>query len=468
VGARRLVSADIRNFFPAISLSRVELALRRADIQSEVAGKLARFLCINGSLPMGLNSSPLIASLVAYPLDVELSELASKLDCSYTRYVDDITFSGNDLLPGRSEIELALSHHDFEMNVTKFRMSKRGQKHYVTGLSVSDPKAPHAPRKMKRRLRQELHFIGKYGLENHLLALGREEFAQQEVNRIDGMVSYIASLEPTLAGKLRDQWAKICKSEDVERSFKPRESKGIRRADWYVDESEIKTAEGTRLLAVCLAEILEPVNLSLDLVGLFAEEAGDAFGTPNAIKMIQQGLHWSEASWSQRERVVSLLAVSPVRAMVAISPIAAPAEFKTVYLRLLARLLDVAFRGADDAVVSITVEANRSKVSAPAIKGAILNCYENLERTNRRRPLEPPIARVVEKGGSPAMCVPDVLLGCLGHYAKPSADPSRVPLGVILFERLRNRFSAIFDEYAGQIHTARHPFRGWPESSGTE
>lgn len=461
VGAPLLLSADIQNFFPSISTARVELALYQAGIRPEVAGSLARFLCIDGALPLGLSASPLIANLVAQPLDVDLLALAEKSNCRYTRYADDLTFSGTTDLPSREDLEAVLKKHRFKLNKRKFRLSKRGQKHYITGLSVSDHESPHVPKKMKRHLRRELHFIDKFGIDHHLSKLKSHRTRQHQINRIDGTVSYVASIEPRLAPKLREAWARICEREQIERSFEPRPLVNLRRANWFVDETEIEKSDGTRLLALCLVDVLESDRLENDLVRLATEEAGDAFGSTSGTEMVEKGLHWADATWSQREKMVVLLSTAPIRAMVALEEIGSN-DYCDVYLRLLRRLLDTALKTADDAVVSIVVESNSSKVPAHRINSTVGDVYLQLESQNQRRPLECPSVSVESKGSRPGMCIPDVLLGAFSRYATSKVTAgSTQTLEVTLFERLRNRYSVIFDDQSGTIYHSRNPFRRW-------
>lgn len=461
VGARLLLSADIQNFFPSISTARIELALCKAGIRTEVAGSLARFFSIDGALPLGLNASPLLANLVAYPLDEDLLELAKRTGCSYTRYADDLTFSGNDCLPTRDEIEAILRRQKFRLNKQKFRLSKRGQRHYVTGLSVSDPLAPHTPRKMKHHLRRELHFIDKFGLDHHLEKLRSDNPRQQEINRIDGTVSYVASIEPRLAPILREKWTRICEREQIGRSFEPRPVVNLRRARWFIDEAEAEKPDGTKVLALCLADVLETKELETGLERLFSDEAGDAFGPRSGIEIAKKGIHWATATLSQQERVVNLLSTSPIRVMVAMEAIH-PGGYLDAYIRLLSRLLDTAMRTADDAVVSIVVESNSAKVSQPRIRDAVSDAYSLLEADNKRRPMECPTVAIESKGTTPAMCVPDIFLGALFRYAKSRAEDDQTgALAVACFERLRNRYAVMFDDQQGVVYHSRNPFRRW-------
>src|SRR5690606_21772723 len=121
--------------------------------------------------------------------------LAGRFACQYTRYADDISISG-EALPLRSDLEELLVRFGFQLNGEKFRITKRGQSHYVTGLSISDPNGPHVPKRMKRVLRQELYYSRKHGVEDHLLRIGYEAHrVQSGVNRLDGIVRYVSYIE---------------------------------------------------------------------------------------------------------------------------------------------------------------------------------------------------------------------------------------------------------------------------------
>ena len=461
LGAKRILSADIQDFFPSITQARVELALNGAGFNSSITNALARFLSIEGSLPLGLNASPLIANLVATPLDIEMSALAKQWGLTYTRYADDITLSGNGSLPTAGDIEAVFKRHFFRLNKAKFRTSKLGQKHYVTGLSVADKAAPHAPRSMKRKLRQELYYIEKFGFLDHYSKAGAGGTEQNLINRVDGMVSYVSSIEARTGRRLREDWARISRAQGLSRSFEPRSTPSLRHAYWFVDEAEIVHPDGMRLLALCLADILEPARMNMELVSLFAEEAGDAFGTADAISIIEKGLHWTQATWSQREAVVKVLSASSMRAMVAIAPLPNPKDYASVYLRLLAKLLKTMLKTADDATVALYIEENRSKVSEVGVRSAVASVYAELTARNQRRPLQAPDVEVLAKGATPCSCVPDTMLGALQRYALSRSEHGDSGLAVILFERLRTRYSVIFDEHANKIHHHRVPFPRW-------
>jgi RNA-directed DNA polymerase len=460
LGARRLLGVDIKDFFPSIKIGRIELALRESGIHEDVAKQLSLFLTINNELPLGLNSSPGIANLVSHKMDVEFTRMADEIGCVYTRYADDITFSAVNELPSKDSITKILHKNGFALNKSKYRESKRGQRHYVTGLSVADKSAPHVPRKMKRRLRQELFFIKKYGLENHVDRLHGEPALQGVVNRIDGTVSYVVSIEKKMSEALRNEWADICSKENVGRSFSPRPYLELRDSYWFVDEAEILLSDGSRLLAVCATEVFNLEYFEKKLSGLFEEEAGDPYGHGSPETMRSKGLHWVSANVSQRERAVRLVSVFPSRSFIAMDLLRSGQSYLDTYLKLLKATVDVAFRTADDAVVHLFIEANSSKASDKSMIGCIHDIYSMLEERNGRRPLQAPDIKVVAKGFRPALVVPDIILGAFGGYIQAAHDVAgnKKSVPTILFEQIRSRIQVVYDFHRDEIFSSRKPF----------
>lgn len=209
-----LLNVDIRNFFKSITIKDVYHVLIKLGTPHDGAEIISELITYNGKLEEGLHCSPLISNLHCYNLDHELYRIASAHGCSYSRYADDISFSSNTRTPKLNLIEQVFKKHHFQMNQIKTRFSKRGQPQYVTGLSVTDSKYPRIPKPMKRQLRQELHYMKKYGYRSHFEKIGIDSGSiLEEMLRITGRIRYISAIEPVLGKKFKELFRKISKNE---------------------------------------------------------------------------------------------------------------------------------------------------------------------------------------------------------------------------------------------------------------
>ena len=89
-----LFRIDLRDFFPSISTRRIVAQFRRVGYAKNVAFYLAALCCLNGRLPQGAATSPALSNLVSVRMDRRLASLSTRADLTYTRYADDLSFSG--------------------------------------------------------------------------------------------------------------------------------------------------------------------------------------------------------------------------------------------------------------------------------------------------------------------------------------------------------------------------------------
>src|SRR5262249_31678016 len=147
-GRAVVVNLDLENFFPTIGFPRVRSVFHRLGYSPCVATILA-LLCTEcprrhgnydgksywvatrpRGLPPGACTSPALSNQVARRLDKRLGGLGKKLDLAYTRYADDLTFSGAAELEGRVGYLLARVRHlaeaeGFAVNEKKTRVLRR-------------------------------------------------------------------------------------------------------------------------------------------------------------------------------------------------------------------------------------------------------------------------------------------------------------------------------------------------------
>jgi hypothetical protein len=187
VGKRIVLRLDLRDFFPSVRAARVRALFRTAGYPPEVARTLAG-LCTNvvpgdvfdgdparvaarafyqrAHLPQGAPTSPALANLCAFRLDCRLSRLASRVKAVYTRYADDLAFSGDEELARNARrfqvlvCRIALEE-GFEVNTRKTRFMRRGGRQHLAGVVVND--RLNCPREAYDRLKAMLTNCLRHG-----------------------------------------------------------------------------------------------------------------------------------------------------------------------------------------------------------------------------------------------------------------------------------------------------------------
>jgi RNA-directed DNA polymerase len=166
VGARIVLKLDIRDFFGTVRRHDAFRAFRFAGFSQAVANLLAGLTTLQGVLPQGAPTSPDLANYAAYRLDVRLSRFAEARQLAYTRYADDLTFSGEFVPAERRTIEAIMRSEGFAPNSKKLRYLLPSERQAVTGIVVNEKL--NWPRARRRWLRQEVHYLERFGVDSHL------------------------------------------------------------------------------------------------------------------------------------------------------------------------------------------------------------------------------------------------------------------------------------------------------------
>lgn len=453
VGATLLLKADIKDFFPSINKSRVEKLFVDLRVNSEVATQLTSFLTIDGKLPLGLPTSPIIANAICHGMDGDLSKLATNSDSTYSRYADDISFSTNATLPKAEAISVIVARYGFELAKEKTRVSKRGQNHYVTGLSISDPRAPHAPRSMKRNLRQELYFAKTFGLDDHIRSLGITEGdeIQRYINHLDGSVRYVAFHEPTKARDLLLQWYAILEESGSSPSFEPKNQHEAQFC-FFVDETEFEWND-KKYLALCLSATQQQDVINTTTERILKDYLANPFSDGDREAMSQHGMHFYHATEDLKSLYFRALQKLPFQGYIVFGE--QSGAYEADYTKLLAKIIKRRLMAAESKAAFLCFEQN-SKVSKNAIEEVVRRSWEELDRTNNRRP-KCATVEMVDKSYY-GVGIPDFLLGVFRKYVSgvPAASP---PLRQHnMFEGLRDKIRVIVNADTGEEFTRRHPF----------
>jgi RNA-directed DNA polymerase len=158
-------------------------------------------------LPQGAPTSPALANLAAFRLDRRLTGLATSLDIAYTRYADDLTFSGpTQLVRSAGTLRRAvreIAHEEgFTVNDDKSMLATRAGRQRVCGVIVNQHL--NVPRDEYDLLRAILHNSTVHGPQSQ----NRQQVADFKAHLL-GRLAWVESLNPTRGEKLRGEFAKI-------------------------------------------------------------------------------------------------------------------------------------------------------------------------------------------------------------------------------------------------------------------
>lgn len=204
VGKEVVINIDLHNFFGSITSEMILETLRRYPFDEAVISLLVSLVTYKGTLPQGAPTSPAIANLVGFVIDAAILNVletsAHRGQVSYTRYVDDITISGPagiaDLLPS---VFSAVRGSGFKLNSRKVRVQRRSTRQSVTGVVVNEFK--NVPKGLIRKLRQDLYFCQRYGLQEHCRRVGQEP--ESFLSSIDGRIAFLKMTRPELAAEMK-------------------------------------------------------------------------------------------------------------------------------------------------------------------------------------------------------------------------------------------------------------------------
>jgi hypothetical protein len=189
-----LLKIDLENFFQSISKDRVIAFFHRLGYSTEVSFYLASICCLNECLPQGAPTSPALSNIISIKLDNRLLAFAKKFDLKYTRYADDLAFSGEKLpIKFIDYITKIVEDEGLRVNKAKTKLYNRKGKRILTGVSISTDKIK-APKEYKKKLFQELYYINKHGLNSHMTK--KKIRFPYYINSLIGKLNYVLSIEP--------------------------------------------------------------------------------------------------------------------------------------------------------------------------------------------------------------------------------------------------------------------------------
>jgi RNA-directed DNA polymerase len=234
VGRHIVLRMDLRDFFPSIGGARIQTLFRTVGYPEPVADLLggictnstprevwmeaamdvdpvmlreARALYARPHLPQGAPTSPALANLCAYRADCRLAGLAKSVEAHYTRYADDLAFSGGEAFAQNVErfsthVAAILHEEGFSVNHRKTRIMRQGVRQHLAGLAVN--RRLNVIRADFDRLKATLHNCVRLGPESQNRE-GHDNFR----SHLDGRVGFVETINPAKGKRLRVLFDKI-------------------------------------------------------------------------------------------------------------------------------------------------------------------------------------------------------------------------------------------------------------------
>lgn len=196
VGKETLLKMDIRHFFDHIYYPMVKAKVFTADKYSESNRVLLSLLCVHkDALPQGAPTSPVISNIIMRDFDDVVGSWCKERKITYTRYCDDMTFSGSfDPKVVKTFVKEQLKITGFYVNDKKTVVARNGQQKNVTGIVVNE--RPNTTAAYRKKLRQELYYCKTYGVYSHMQRTQVNVTEDTYLRQLLGRVNYVLSVDP--------------------------------------------------------------------------------------------------------------------------------------------------------------------------------------------------------------------------------------------------------------------------------
>ena len=192
---KKILKLDIKDFFPNIDFIKVYTKAFQDNIYpNSIATILTNLVTYNNFLPQGATTSSYISNLVLRSFDYEIGNYCLKNNISYTRYCDDMTFSGDfDHKIMINIVKKALKKEGLSLNYQKIHIIYQNKAQVVTGLVVN--KKIQTAKSYCQKIRQEMYYIKKFGIDDHLKYIKCDDTPIDYLNSLLGKVLYVLQID---------------------------------------------------------------------------------------------------------------------------------------------------------------------------------------------------------------------------------------------------------------------------------
>ena len=205
---KMIVALDLKDFFTSIKKEKLITQLYKIGNISSVLTKeelenILDVCLLDNCLPQGSSASPLLSNLFMIQFDYDVELYAKKHNIVYTRYADDLFFSGDTIKPKALIIEIKrlIDKIDLgiKLNEEKTKILRPG-KCYITGIKINKENKLTYGHEKKKELKHKIYNLFIKELNNELI--------KEEVQEVLGLFSYAKRIEPEYFTYLEEYYLK--------------------------------------------------------------------------------------------------------------------------------------------------------------------------------------------------------------------------------------------------------------------
>lgn len=194
INKEMILKLDIKDFFENISFVDIYNSCFSIEYFPKSVGMILTYLCTyDNHLTQGSPTSAYISNLVMKEFDEELGNWCNLKNISYTRYSDDMTFSG-EFNPGELIVKVRkmLYKLGLELNNNKIHIVHKSSSQKVTGIVVNEKLQVNI--KYRNKIRQEIYYIKKFGLSLHMKKSDINIESKKYLNKLYGRILYVLQI----------------------------------------------------------------------------------------------------------------------------------------------------------------------------------------------------------------------------------------------------------------------------------
>ncbi len=212
---KRILKVDLKSFFPSINFEAVKSVFLLKGLNDQCSRFLAEICTLEGHLPQGAPTSPIISNIICRNLDKRLFYLSQRSRLNYTRYADDLTFSGDKINKNfYLLVKKIVEDENFKINENKIYWFTNKRRQMVTGLIVNN-KVSYGKKKYKALAAFVNNCANK---ENNLYEQKSKAITKYKLKIsnlkyfLEGHISFLQSIDKQKGKKLRDVFNSISQS----------------------------------------------------------------------------------------------------------------------------------------------------------------------------------------------------------------------------------------------------------------